>query len=330
MSTHPQWFLGLTLLGVVVVLWVASGFFMSEMADVYTKPYFVTYINTSLMSLYLPLGLRNHNHAQHKFTIRETAKLSLVFFVLWFSSNLLNNASYYYTTVQSATIISCSSSFFTLVIGTYFGVERFTLSKLAPLLISFLGIALITSQDSRKVTAPSFAVLGNIFAFGSAVLYGFYTTLLKKQVGEESNLNTKLFFGFVGVYTLAGLWPLICLLDYFGVETFALPPSPKIWWLLALNGVTIIISDFCWVLSTLMTSPLLVSVGLSATIPLSMLGEVVFHHRYASPLYLMGAVLVAYSFYTINVSEEIESEQATHDTEVLLESERSFEASPAP
>lgn len=317
MSAPPQWYLGLTLLSVVVVLWVASGFFMSEMADLYTKPYFVTYINTSLMSLYLPLGLRNHNASQHKFSVIGTAKLSLIFFVLWFLSNLLSNAGYYYTTVQSATIISCSSSFFTLIIGAYFGVERFALSKLGPLLISACGIALITSQDGREVTAPSFAMLGNTFAFGSAILYGFYTTLLKRQVGDERNLNTKLFFGFVGVYTLLGLWPMVYLLDYFNIEKFALPPSPKIWWLLCLNGVVIIISDFCWVLSTLMTSPLLVSVGLSATIPLSMLGEVVFHHRYASPPYLIGALLVGYSFYAINASEEHEND-TRRESELLL------------
>lgn len=303
MHSGSQWYLGLTLLGVVVVLWVASGFFMSEMSDVYSKPYFVTYINTCLMSLYLPFGYRNHTIDRFKFSVTDTAKLSFVFFALWFLSNLLSNAAYYYTTVQSATIISCSSSFFTLIIGAYFGVENFALNKVIPIVISFFGLALITSQDSQKLSAPALAVVGNIFAFGSAILYGFYTTLLKKQVGDESNLNTKLFFGFVGIYTLISLWPIIFLLNYFEIETFALPPSAKIWWLLALNGVTIIISDFCWVLSTLMTSPLVVSVGLSATIPLSMLGEVILHHRYASPIYLLGAALVGYSFYAINVRE---------------------------
>nr|UJH94424.1 ST.2 [Starmerella bombicola] len=304
MAPNSQWALGLSLLGVVVFLWVASGFLVNAMTEEYLKPYFVTYLNTSLTSLYLPWGWHQRRHSPTKFSVYQTAKLSFLFFVLWFASNLLNNASYYYTTVQSATIISCSSSFFTLIIGAYVGVERMSIPKIAPLLITAVGIVLITNQDSHLVSAPPRAFLGNMLSLGSAFLYGVYTTLLKRQVGQESNLNTKLFFGFVGLFTLVGLWPFVILLDYLNIETFSLPPSSKIWVLLALNGAAIMVSDFCWVLSMLMTSPLVVSVGLSATIPLSMFGEAVLYHRRVSLVYLLGASLVGYSFWVINNSEE--------------------------
>ena len=309
-APRRRWALGLCLLAIVVLLWVASGFFVNAMGDEYTKPTFVTYLNTSLMCIYLPLGLHKHKYKQSQdsaeqkpFSISQTAKLSGLFFVLWFTSNLLNNASYYYTTVQSATIISCSSSFFTLLIGAYIGVEHFSLSKVGPLLISIGGIALITREDTNLVTAPPHSLWGNFLALGSAFLYGVYTTLLKRQVGAETNLNTQLFFGFVGVFTLVGLWPLIVVLDWFGIEGFELPPTQRVIGLLALNGLAIMVSDFCWVRSMLLTSPLVVSVGLSATIPLSMLGEMLIYRRYISLLYVFGAALVGYSFWAINQSE---------------------------
>lgn len=304
MVPNSRWALGLSLLSIVVVLWVASGFLVNAMTEEYLKPYFVTYLNTSLAGLYLPWGWHQRHSSQSRFSVHHTAKLSFLFFVLWFASNLLNNASYYYTSVQSATIISCSSSFFTLLIGAYLGVEKMSVVKLVPLLLTAAGIIVITSQDSRSASAPPRALLGNMLSVGSAFLYGVHTTLLKRQVGLELNLNTKLFFGFVGVFTLFGLWPFVILLDYFNIEPFSLPSSSKVWILLALNGVAIMVSDFCWVLSMLMTSPLVVSVGLSATIPLSILGEAVLYHRNVSFVYLLGASLVGYSFWVVNQSEE--------------------------
>lgn len=314
---HSRWYIGLLLLSLVVILWVISGFLVNAMADSYAKPYFVTYLNTTLMAAYLPWGWKQHKNAttpQH-FSVRETAKLSVIFFVLWFSSNLLNNASYYYTTVQSATIISCSSSFFTLIIGSYMGVEKFNYKKFLPLVMLVVGISLVTAQDDRKITAPPKALMGNLFALGSAFLYGVYTSLLKRRVGDESNLNTKLFFGFVGVCTLVGLWPVIFVLHWLGIETFELPPTSRVYIILVCNGAAIMISDFCWVVAMLMTSPLVVSVGLSATMPLSILGEMILYERFASWLYLFGAILVGFAFYLINSAEDAEEEAPALENE---------------
>lgn len=300
-----RWVAGLAMLAVVVVLWVASGFFVNALGVTYNKPYLITYLNTGLMAVYLPFGLRSHK-PQHQFTFAETVRIALIFGLLWFVSNLLNNASYVYTTVQSATIISCTSSFFTLAIGAWFQVEEFTWSKVFPILMSVIGVTLISTEDGMEVTGPPQSLLGNILALGSAFLYGVYTTLLKYRVQHEERLNTKLFFGLVGLFNIIGMWPLIIALDYSGIERFSLPTLHRDWLLLALNGVSILVSDFCWVLAMLLTSPLVVTVGLSATIPLSMLGEMLFYGRIGSFFYFVGAAAVLWSFYSINRIEEDE------------------------
>lgn len=284
-----------------------SGFFVNALGETYNKPYLITYLNTGLMALYLPFGLKTHK-PQQQFTMAETVRIALIFGLLWFVSNLLNNASYVYTTVQSATIISCTSSFFTLAVGAWFNLEEINWKKVIPILVSLSGVVLISTEDGREITAPPQSLLGNLLALGSAFLYGVYTTLLKYRVQHEERLNTKLFFGLVGLFNIIGLWPLVVILHYTGVEKFSLPTMRREWLLLFFNGASILVSDFCWVLAMLLTTPLLVTVGLSATIPLSILGEILLYGRVGSFVYFVGAAAVLWSFYSINRIEEVEQE----------------------
>lgn len=50
----------------------------------------------------------------------------------------------------------------------------------------------------------------------------------------------------------------------------------------------------------LLTTPLVVTVGLSLTIPLSLIGEMIQYGQYSSFVYWIGAVVVLLSFVFIN------------------------------
>lgn len=50
----------------------------------------------------------------------------------------------------------------------------------------------------------------------------------------------------------------------------------------------------------LLTTPLVVTVGLSLTIPLSLIGEMIAYSQYSSPMYWIGAGVVFASFLFIN------------------------------
>lgn len=50
----------------------------------------------------------------------------------------------------------------------------------------------------------------------------------------------------------------------------------------------------------LLTTPLVVTVGLSLTIPLSLVGQIILQAQYASPLYWLGATIVFLSFLVVN------------------------------
>lgn len=59
----------------------------------------------------------------------------------------------------------------------------------------------------------------------------------------------------------------------------------------------------------LLTSPLVVTVGISLSIPLSLVGQMIISSQYSSGLYWVGAVVVLLSFLLVNheTKDEIKS-----------------------
>ncbi|KAK5118936.1 hypothetical protein LTR62_000147 [Meristemomyces frigidus] len=391
---------GLLLLAVTVFLWTASNFLASNIfADnTYSKPYLVTYINTSFFIIPLiPILLhRLHKHpedvrnwwatvwpgargsyavlgdtdsagaplysnslrstrtrtplvnpseeqppstsmtdscdfdskrapielsaASTKLNLRETARLSLEFCILWFLANYFVAACLEYTTVASSTILTSTSSVFTLLFGTLFRVERFTLRKLVAVLAALAGVALISSvdfsgqntDDEHRGDFPekSFheVMLGDALAFLSAVLYGIYAVFMKKRIADESRVNMPMFFGLVGLFNVLLLWPGIIILHFTGVETFELFPSWSVTAIILCNSAASLVSDLAWAYAVLLTSPIVVTVGLSMTIPLSLVGQIVLNGQTVGWLYWVGATMVILSFVFVSQEEE-EKEQ---------------------
>ncbi|ODQ81087.1 hypothetical protein BABINDRAFT_160497 [Babjeviella inositovora NRRL Y-12698] len=357
LSPRQKWLFGLANLAVVVLSWVLSSFFISELfeTNVYRKPFFITYVNTALFVFYLlPFAIvhrfnlsvfwrklqeeRRYSSAllsdqtsdygsddndfvvslavspkpTDRILLLETIKLSAQFCMLWYLANLVTNASLSYTSVASQTILSSTSSFFTLLIGYLAHVEKILTKKIAGLVLSFTGVLIVTYYDpeasslaEKKTTMV--VVLGNILALGGALLYGVYTILLKFKVKDESNMNMKVFFGFVGIFNLVLLWPTLIVFHLTGVETFELPNTWHVWKILLINGFITFVSDFCWAKAMLLTSPLTVTVGLSTTIPIAMIGDIWFKKIHTSFIYIFGAVIICVSFLIINNDEEEDS-----------------------
>lgn len=277
---------------------------------------------SDIVSVHSPLVPKDDRSADAKrLSLSDTVKLSAEFCILWFSANFVTNASLSYTSVASQTILSSTSSFFTLFVGALCHVETINRVKIIGSLVSFLGIMLVTRSDSRHSTNPINnqpsgsdttdetikTLLGNILALAGALLYGIYSTLLKRKVKDESRINMKIFFGFVGLFTLMFLWPSMLLLHYMQWETFELPSTNRVICIIVTNCLITFISDFCWANAMLLTSPLTVTVGLSITIPFAMFGDFIFKHKPMTLLYLMGAMLILGSFFIINKNSEEEN-----------------------
>lgn len=266
-----------------------------------------------------------------------TARLSLAFCFLWFSANYFAMACLQYTTVASATILTSTSSIWTLLIGALARTERFTWRKLCGVLASLAGIVLISQVDLKSGNAdagnesralddfpdktPYELALGDALALLSAVIYGFYTINLKKTTisAAPKTIHMPTFFGFVGLFNVVLLLPLFPILHLTGLEKFSFPPNVHIWTILLTNSVSSLISDICWAYAMVFTSPLLVTVGLSLTIPLSLVGEMIIQGRFESWIYWVGAMIVVGSFVFVEREEKHEEEEAQVEEEDLGE-----------
>ncbi|KAI9887829.1 MAG: hypothetical protein M1823_000351 [Watsoniomyces obsoletus] len=170
---------------------------------------------------------------------RSILKLSIEFSTLWFAANYSAAACLEFTTVGSATILTSTSSIWTLIFGSLMGVESFSYRKLLGVLSSVTGIILISSvdlsgsTDQHRGNFPHKSIkellIGDILALLSAVIYGFYTVLMKKRIGNESRVDVLLFFALVGLSNLLLLWPGFFVLHYTGVESWEWPPSGRVW-----------------------------------------------------------------------------------------------------
>jgi len=380
-----RWVVGLVLLELTVFLWTASNFLASTIfADnTYSKPYFVTYVNTSFFIIplitiltwracknpedirkwwkqikerrqYMPLSSSEHSgyngsptneprnsenlsrelllgeppNDGHKIgsplssaalpplTITETGKLSLEFCILWYLANYFVAACLEYTTVSSSTILTSTCSVFTLLFGALFGVERFTVRKLLAVLASLAGIVMISGIDfSGKSTDDEHRgdfpqktfrdlIIGDALALVSAVMYGLYAVFMKKRIGDESRISMPVFFGLVGFFNVIFLWPGFIILHYTGIERFELPPTTRVTAIILTNSVASLVSDLAWAYAVLLTSPIVVTVGLSMTIPLSLIGQIIINSQTTSPLYWIGAAMVVLSFIFVNTEEK--------------------------
>ena len=223
----------------------------------------------------------------------------------------------------------------TLVFATCMGVERFTIKKLLGVMASFAGIILTSSVDVSGNNdehrgrfphkSPAEIAVGDALALFSAVLYGIYATTMKKRIGDESRVNMPLFFGFVGLFGAVVLLPGFPVLHFTGIEKFELPPSRHVVIIILVsllrrvncvptnmkdqvNAAISLVSDLAWAYAMLLISPLVVTVGLSLTIPLSLVGQMVLNAQSSSPAYWLGAVVVLLAFLFLNYeSEEDES-----------------------
>ena len=399
---------GLVLLAITILLWTTTNFLASTIFadDTYSKPYFVTYVNTSffilpLIPILINKAYRNpgdlkrwrdeistrirrqytavqqedaETHSYHDspvltvtrtrsrspmpdirlggamerstelppkdmledaqpgpappLTLAETGMLALEFCMLWFLANYFVAACLQYTTVASSTILTSTSSVFTLVFGAMFKVEKFTIRKLLGVTASLAGIILIStidlsgrnSDDEHRGDFPEKSTremaVGDLLAFLSAIMYGLYAVFMKKRISDETRVDMPVFFGLVGIINVLILWPGFFILHKTGIETFEMPPSGFVTVIVLCNSIGSLVSDMAWAYAVLLTSPIVVTVGLSLTIPCSLIAQIVLNNQTAGPWYWLGACIVVLSFLFVNHEEKEEQQPVIEDVTI--------------
>lgn len=178
-------------------------------------------------------------------THHKTARTALMFCILWFIANYMYQLALEPSETAMVTLLSSTSSFFTLALVAMFpssGGDRFTLSKLLAVLISIAGVVMVKLSQINEAKWSK----GIVLSIMSAFFYSSYLVLVKRKSDTEEKINIPLFFGFVGLWNLLILWPVFFILNFSQIETFELP-NKRQFIVLFLNGlIGTVLSEAVW------------------------------------------------------------------------------------
>ncbi|XP_065369547.1 solute carrier family 35 member F5 [Calliphora vicina] len=219
----------------------------------------------------------------------KTAKTALMFCVLWFLANYLFQVSLEMTETAVVTLLSSSSSLFTLALAAFFPSavgDKFTITKVIAVAMNIGGVATITISDIQEANFSR----GALLALFSAFFYAAYLVFVKRKSDTEEKIDIPLFFGFVGLWNLLLMWPIFFILNFTKIEKFELPNQNQ-FAILFLNGlIGTVVSEALWLWGCFLTSSLIGTIAISLQIPLSILFDVLLKKKPYSPLFYIGSV----------------------------------------
>lgn len=296
--------LGGVLLLLVVVLWVASSTTMQFIMNSYPKPYLLTYMTTSMFSCYLisMLWKRDLIAKRSRPGLFQTSGAALKFCPLWFFANYFFNISLNMTSISSNTILTSTSGIFTLVFSIIFLNTPSTTLKWLAVIISFGGVVCIGLSEEKS---GSDSLIGDVFALFGAMLYAAYSVCLKRL----EKIDTVLLFGCIGFINFCVFLPGAALVNLFGLEHFKLPGHMEATLILANALIGSMFSDLLWAWSVDYLSPSICTLGLSLTIPLSMVVDYSLKDKFYSINYIFGAVMIVLGFVMITLVEADETKK---------------------
>lgn len=154
---------------------------------------------------------------------------------------------------------------------------------------------------------------GDLLCIVAAMLYAAYTTVLSRIV--QPDFSMAILFGVIGVAILVIGAPLVFSLKQEALRRM----TPEIFGLLIFNGIfDNVLSQFCWAKAVQWTSPTTATVGLSLTIPLSILADLV-RQKHLTPWTYLAALLVLSGFVAVTLASRpraAESSALREDCEI--------------
>merc|ERR1719447_1420345 len=176
--------------------------------------------------------------------------------------NWLNYYSLANTSLGSSTTLSSTmSAAFCFIFSYMFLGQPLLLINSVGIILMIGGTVLIIQYRESKNSWS-----GDLWAILAAFVYACYSILTKYCLGDGSKISMSLLFGFIGICNIILLGPLFVLFKYTKWELVDMPSFKQLGVLTGL-GLGNILGDYLMAKATVLTTPLIVSVGLSLSSP---------------------------------------------------------------
>ncbi|KAL4110084.1 hypothetical protein PRIC1_001777 [Phytophthora ramorum] len=335
-----QWAVGCAFLVCVAIIWNFSSVLIQYIFNdlSFEAPFFLTSFSMALSSVNLPiyyvtkvwlpqLGGKESDLPQtksettsaptqtphDKATLRRTIIAAAIVAPLWFVANFAYNESLNLTSVTSSTILSTTSTVFTLILAVWILKERFTWLKALGVALCMAGNCTTLANDSSDGTSESF--WGNVCALIGAIMYGVYTTAIRKYLPDDAGMSVSLFIGFVGVFSLVALGILCIIFNYTGVESLRNLTWEIVGLLFVQGLLNNVLADYLWAVSIMYTSTTTATIGLSLTVPMAILSDWIVNDISPNYVTFISSVLVLGGFVVLAVSTRKEQLRTGAETE---------------
>lgn len=268
-------------------------------------------------------------------TRKEVLSLAAQIAIVYFAYNTFVMMALQYTSASNQTILGSTTAMFTLFMGVALGIDKFTSKKVICVATSLIGVVLISlgekhaSGSTDNKFAPKNPGLGNLLALLGAFAYGLYLIVMKVQCGMgNKTTDERILFGWVGAFTFVLGLPLLYIAHALDIEKFELPNNKAALIMISVNAVLSVVSDYFTILAMLLTSPLVTSLALTSSIPITILADFIIlqltGHKKTSPssgvyVYAFGVFCILVSVVMINLNINTENELIEEVIEETLE-----------
>ncbi|ETI46786.1 hypothetical protein F443_08868 [Phytophthora nicotianae P1569] len=175
------------------------------------------------------------------------------------------------------------------------------------------------AKDSEGGISEGF--WGDICALIGAIMYGVYTTAIRKYLPDDAGMSVSLFFGFVGLFSLIVLSIFCIVFNYTGVESLQ-GLTWEIVGLLFVQGLlNNVLADYLWAVAIMYTSTTTATIGLSLTVPMAIFSDWIVNDIKPGYITFISSALVLGGFVVLAVTTRKEQlsagkEQDASNTEI--------------
>jgi solute carrier family 35 protein F5 len=271
------------------------------------------------------IDIDNNNTKNNKpWSVRDHFFAAAKIAPVWFISNYSYNASLKFTSITSSTVLACTGSLFTFLFALLLRDEHFSCLKLLGVLLGMTGSILTGLHDvttatittTATSTATDLSLWGDALGLSSAVGYGAYAIMVRILCPrDESLMSMRLFLGFVGLFNMICLSPIVVFTFWSSSAAAAPNLSLLVFGCLIAKGLLDnVLGDYLWARSVVLTSATVASVGLGLTIPLAFLSDIVLGRpNVLNVVSVFGALSVLTGFLLVNLGQQ--QELHTEETE---------------